>query len=555
MNNTSKHFSHKNNPSSAQPTGDIPLFCTGIVFLLACCSSVSFAAKPTPVTKPTLNDIEHIIVIYAENRSFDNLYGLFPGANGIKQATPEQYLQIDHDGKPFKELPPIWASEADKSPLAERLANKPFQIDRPAMNLPLSVSTRDLVHRYYQNIEQINGGKNNKFAAISDAGGLVMGYYDGSKLPLWKWAQDYTLADNFFMGAYGGSFLNHQWLICACTPHYPSAPKDERVSLDERGLLKRKPDSPPSAMFGAPKFDGGDLPFTSDGYVIGPMQPPYQPSKITPASEGDLRFADPAKQPLPPQTTKTIGDTLSAKNISWVWYAGAWQQALADGGQEPGAKRTVIYTDKPGTVNFQAHHQPFNYYARFAPGTPDRELHLQDGENFLQAIEQDALPQVAFYKPTGQFNEHPSYTDVLTGDQHLEEILNKIKQSPAWPKTVVIITYDENGGFWDHVAPPKGDRWGPGTRIPALIISPLAKRHFVDHTSYDTTSIIKFITLRFGLEPLPGVRPNAGDLLNTFDFQLENNTLRAESKVTKPTNTLPTTKSAKVKKLQGKSNY
>jgi acid phosphatase len=115
----------------------------------------------------------------------------------------------------------------------------------------------------------------------------------------------------------------------------------------------------------------------------------------------------------------------------------------------------------------------------------------------------------------------------------------------------VIITYDENGGFWDHVAPPKGDRWGPGTRIPAIIISPFAKRHFVDHTSYDTTSIIKLITRRFGLEPLPGVRVNAGDLLNAFDFQLENNTLPTELKVTKTANTLPTTKSVKVKK-QGK---
>ena len=82
----------------------------------------------------------------------------------------------------------------------------------------------------------------------------------------------------------------------------------------------------------------------------------------------------------------------------------------------------------------------------------------------------------------------------------------------------VIVTYDENGGFWDHVAPPKGDRWGPGTRIPAIVISPFAKRGYVDHTSYDTTSIIKFITRRFALEPLPGVRANAGDLTNAFEF-------------------------------------
>ena len=70
---------------------------------------------------------------------------------------------------------------------------------------------------------------------------------------------------------------------------------------------------------------------------------------------------------------------------------------------------------------------------------------------------------------------------------------------------LVIVTYDENGGFWDHVAPPKGDRWGPGSRVPAIIVSPFARRGYVDHTQYDTTSILRFITRRFGLPTLPGL--------------------------------------------------
>jgi acid phosphatase len=512
MKNTSGHSGKQISVDSVLPKRLICLFYTMFFFLLTGCSGYSLSERHS------LNDIEHIILIYPENRSFDNLYGLFPGANGINQATSEQYTQIDHDGKPFKELPPIWSDDKGKPPLLAHLPNKPFQIDGPVMNSSLSTPTRDLVHRFYQNIEQINGGKNNKFAAISDAGGLVMGYYDGSKLPTWKWAQEYTLADNFFMAAHGGSFLNHQWLICACTPYDPSAPKDERAILDENGLLKRKLESPKSAMQGPPTYEGEKSTMTPDAYVVNSGQPPYQPSGIPPALGGDPKFADPAKKPLTPQTTKTIGDTLSAKNISWVWYAGAWKKALADGEQAPEAKRTVIYTKKPGTINFQPHHQPFNYFARFAPGTKDRELHLQDVEDFLTALEKGTLPQVAFYKPTGKLNEHPGYTDVLSGNRHLNDILNKIRQSPIWPKTAVIVTYDENGGFWDHVAPPKGDRWGPGTRIPAIIISPFAKKHFIDHTSYDTTSIIKFITLRYGLEPLPGVRTKAGDLLNAFDF-------------------------------------
>ncbi len=106
----------------------------------------------------------------------------------------------------------------------------------------------------------------------------------------------------------------------------------------------------------------------------------------------------------------------------------------------------------------------------------------------------------------------------MSGDVHLSELVAKIKASPLWLSTAIIVTYDENGGFWDHVPPPKGDRWGPGSRIPAIIISPFARRGYIDHTAYDTTSILKLITRRFDLEPLPGVRAGAGDLTAAFDF-------------------------------------
>lgn len=478
------------------------IFLVGSAAILA----FSFGDAQGSNTTHELQEIKHIIVIYAENRSFDNLYGLFPGANGISKATPAQFTQIDHDGKPFQSLPPIKKIDGEAGILSG-LPNKPFRLDSAELKLPLSVITRDLVHKFYQNVEQINGGLNNKFAAVSDAGGLVMGYYDGSKLPMWKWAQEYVLADNFFMAAYGGSYLNHQWLICACTPFDPDAPLQSRAQVDEHGYLKRKPDSPASSMQGAPKLLDGAV--SPDGYTVNSAHSSYQPSAIAPDPNGDSRYANPAEHPLPPQTAKTIGDTLTAKNISWAWYAGGWNRALEDS-KRSRDQRQVIYTNKPGTVNFQPHHQPFNYYLRFAPGTQDRELHLKDGEDFLAAISNGSLPQVAFYKPAGDVNQHPGYTDVYSGDVHIASILARIRNSPIWADTVVIVTYDENGGFWDHVAPPKGDRWGPGTRIPAIIVSPFAKRHFIDHSVYDTTSIIKFLTRRFGLEPLPGVRAQAG---------------------------------------------
>ena len=140
------------------------------------------------------------------------------------------------------------------------------------------------------------------------------------------------------------------------------------------------------------------------------------------------------------------------------------------------------------------------------------------GSEFIKSIDSGALPQVAFYKPAGRVNQHPSYTDLESGDRHIDELLQRLEKSPRWLKMAVIVTYDENGGYWDHVAPPKGDRWGPGTRIPTIIVSPWAKRSYIDSTPYDTTSILKFITRRFALEPLPGVRANMGDLTNAFDF-------------------------------------
>lgn len=496
------------------------VFAIAFVVGLAGCAPVlvQHPADRELAIEAGLTKIKHIVVIYAENRSFDNLYGLFPGANGIANASAEAMTQFDHDGTPLPKLPPVWrtGSAIPDPAFPTDLPSKPFRIDAPPINMPLAQKTRDLIHAFYHNQEQINGGKMNHFAEVSDAGGLVMGYYDGSHMAMWRIAQEFTLADNFFMGAFGGSYLNHQWLVCACTPVFPNAPASMVAKLDAEGKLMRTPVSPKSALEGPAQYVASVV--TPDGYSVNTTQPPYQPSKIPPIPSGDSRYADPGLHPLPPQHAKTIGDTLSAKGVTWAWYAGAWNAALVDGMQPPGAKRTVIYYHGEGGANFQAHHHPFNYFANYAPGTKAREEHLKDGEELLAAIDKGTLPQVAFYKPQGNLNQHPGYADVIDGDRHVAEIVAKIRASGLWPNTVVIVTYDENGGFWDHVAPPKGDRWGPGTRIPAMIISPYAKRHYVDHTQYDTTSIIKFITRRFDLEPLPGVRANMGDLTGAFDF-------------------------------------
>lgn len=428
-------------------------------------------ASAAPVSTP----INHIVVIYMENWSFDALYGLYPGANGLNNAA-NAAPQVDKTGKVYATLPPIINSNLKPPGPDTRfpadMPNKPFAINK---YVPADQLMGDLVHRFYQEQQQIDGGKMDKFAAISDAGGEVMGYYDTSSLPLWQWAKQYTLSDNFFHAAFGGSFLNHFWLICACSPKYDNAPASLVAKLDSSGNLMQ---------------DGA---VTPDGYAVNTIQSiqsPHSPS-----------ITDTTKL-LPVQSLPTIGDRLNDKNISWAWYSGGWNDALA-GKADP---------------LFQFHHQPFAYFKQFADGTPQKAQHLKDETDFISDIDSGKLPAVSFFKPLGPDNEHPGYATLQRGEQHIDGILKKLQQSPNWKDTAVIITYDENGGQWDHVAPPKVDKWGPGTRVPTIIISPYAKKGYIDHTQYDTTSILKFIENRYDLQPLADRDAKATDLVGAFNF-------------------------------------
>jgi acid phosphatase len=497
-----------------------PLCSPGFVGLAAllCATGSSFGAGPDDAPPASMQRIGHVVVIYAENHSFDNLYGLFPGADGVASAMPEKATQIDHDAAPLKELM-LFGADGRPDPRFPRLPNRPFRIDAPPVGRGADQLVPDPTHEFYQNQEQINGGRNNLFAAMSQVGGWTMGYYDGSRFRLWQWAKEYTLADRFFMGAFGGSYLNHFYLICACAPLHPDAPEVMRARFDADGRLSKQPGSP-SANAGAVQLvNSGQV--APDGLSVNTTQPPWQPSRVPPAEGGPREGADPKGTaslglPLPPQHMRTIADTLGAKGVSWAWYAGGWNDALADGTQPASAPRKVIDSRAEGSAMFQTHHQPFNYLARFAPGTKDRVERLRDGEDFMRDIAAGTLPAVSFYKPAGRYTQHPSYTDVKSGDEHMADVLAKLRASPQWKDMLIVLTYDENGGYWDHVPPPNGpgwsDRLGPGTRIPALIVGPTVKRGYVDHTVYDTASILKFLTRRFDLEPLPGVRDKTGDL-------------------------------------------
>jgi phospholipase C len=418
---------------------------------------------------------DHIIVIYMENHGFDNLLGLFPGADGLAGAT-DSALQTDREGSVYVTLPPVlktWPDPPDPDPrFPNDLPNRPFDIGRFA---PLDQLVPSPAHLFYRQQYQLNGGRLDRYAVWSDVGALAMGYYDMRASNLWRWGEQYTVADRFFHAAFGGSMLNHFWLVCACTPYWPNPPPE---------LV--------SAPFAAYPDYMEDKNLTPDGYVVNttqPLMPPYEANV-------------PEAHRMPLQTLPHIGDRLDAAGISWAWYSRGWNAAVAG---------------RPSPT-FGYHHQPFNYFANVGGNSQARALRLKDEDDFLAALRSGTLPRVAWLKPDDVVSEHPGIGDVAAGDAWLGRMLEAIQESAYWPRVAVIVTYDENGGFWDHVAPPVVDRWGPGARVPTLVVSPWARRGFVDHTTYDTTSILKLIEWRWDLPPVAERDAQATNLLAAFDF-------------------------------------
>ncbi len=441
----------------------------GLTLLLGGCKKSSDDSSGNSST-PGINQVNHVVVIYMENHSFDNLYGDFAGANGLSNATYPKTIQTDSDGNPYSVLPAVIGTP-NASYFPTNLPNEPFNIDH---YVAANEETPDVLHRYYQEQMQINGGKMDKYALYnSNSKGLSQGYYTTAMLPLLPFAQKYVLCDNFYHSAFGGSFLNHMWLIAAASPVFPGAPSSIVATFSGDTL----------------KTDGA---VTPDGYVVNTSY-----SVNTPHLSG----VDASKL-VPNQTIPTIGDRLNDKGVSWAWYAGGWNNALSG---------------SPDST-FQFHHQPFVYFANYADGTQAKKDHLKDETEFLTAAQNGTLPAVSFVKPLGAVNEHPGYSNVVDGENHAVDLINAVLNGPNGKDAVIIVTYDENGGFWDHVTPPTIDKWGPGTRVPAIIVSPFAKQGVVDHTQYETVSILSFIEKRWGLSSLSDRDKNANPLSNAFNF-------------------------------------
>jgi len=573
---------------------------------------VTATASPAAAQRDRLSRMKHFVVIYEENHSFDNLYGGWEGVNGRPKARAAHTVQRDQFGHALQCLPQVDVNLTAPDPLSSRCAgtnptngsayqshffNAPFQLDTyipasaktcpdPAVSPANGVRdpngfrggcTRDLVHRYYQEQYQLDGGRQDRYTTASDALGLTQGYYATRQLPIYKYLHRkhhprYAIADDFFQSAFGGSFLNHQWLVAARTPFWPSAPTSGADDLHSITDTNGMPTSYPLYMATGTVKDSSlteACPSTPAQHVNPPRDPAH--GNVV-CGDWAVNTTQPLSQPyspgtavsrrLPTQDAPTIGDRLSAAHTRWAWYSGGWSnadgrvgdpgwtnnggpvtrtnpadssQTNSNGCPDPNSKWNAPYPFCADNL-FQFHHQSFNYFTNYARMGPNgngaqpqaRMDHLRDEQEFIGLAQSSRkrckLRAVSFIKPLGAENEHPGYASVAHGSSHLVSLLRGIEKSACRKDTMVVVTYDEFGGAWDHVSPPgqvdtrgPSDAWGPGTRIPALVVSPgLRGKFVVDHTTHDTTSIIATIEHRYRLKPVATRDARVRDLASVY---------------------------------------
>jgi phospholipase C len=490
----------------------------GAALLASPVSRPLWAQTPAPADLGALRDkIEHIVVIYQENRSFDHYFGAYqpPGGGAVANLLDREGnvdtrflgLQKNPNGTSYPHLPlpyniPGFAGAS--------LPNLPFHL---APYIPAGDNVLwDPMHHFFRMFAQINGGKMDRFVALGLAGkheffdkgpgsdpaqmmmasstpsGALLGFYTRDDLPFYhRLADEYVLFDHLFQAMSGGSTGNAFYLVAARSAQSAKPPPAKIGSLDP------------------PIFD---RPYDKNGIVINDVPPVNGPTETF---MGSIDLAPPPEE----QTYPNIGDRLKAASLSWAWYNEAWNEV------KPWAMKTAFSAGDGSVVvdnpeHYLPHHNPFQYYPSWFSNV--QAGNIRDTTDFFEDVKTGKLPNVSFVKATGARDEHPANSAPRWGEAWVMALLKAIGNSPVWGKTAIVITYDEGGGFWDHVPPPTPDAYGCGTRIPGLLIGPWARRGYIDHQLADTTSILALIETRFGLQPLQSRDAKAYNLLDGLDF-------------------------------------
>jgi len=376
---------------------------------------------------PTRWPIKHVVFIIKENRSFDSMFGRFPGADGATSGMDgdvRRKLVRGTDGRVPHDLPH----------------------DRQAALVDYDHGKMDGF-----------GFRAGKFYAYSQL-------YPDQEPNYWHWAKEFVLGDRFFASVNGPSFPNHLMAIAATS-----------------GGTTENPDPPDPGDMGRYKTWGCDAP----------------KSELVPVAdtEGHVQFVPPCFD------FATEGDLLAKAGVPWAYYAAP----------------PVPWTD-PGRSGYI-----WSAYAavRHIRDDPvEWHHHVFPVQELVDDIQADRLPPVTWVTPQFALSEHPEY-NFCHGENWTTQVVDAIMQSPMWKDTAIFITWDDWGGFYDHVAPPQVDEFGFGIRVPLLVISPYAKPAFIDHQRGEFSTVLRFIEDNWGLTQLTHRDRDSVNLSEAFDFGQE----------------------------------
>ena len=394
-----------------------------------------------------LTDIEHVVILIQENRSFDHYFGTLPGVRGFGDPTASRSV--------FEQ--PGYTAEGYGGVLL------PFHAE--SSGIPGERCFPDITHSWVPQHESWNNGSMDGFVRAHlaadgpNAGPATMGYYKREDIPFYyALAEAFTICDNYFCSVLG--------------PTYPNRLMAMTGTIDPEGLA------------------GGPLVETYEDYEF---------------LKGRFKWT-------------TMPEQLSAAGITWKSYTGA----------ELGYEDNMLEFFESFQTN---------------PELKAKGLDPVYPKDFVTDLRNEELPQVSWINTSVLQTEHPGYSSAKVGEFIVDGLISRLHQHGMWDKVALFITWDENGGFFDHVAPPvpplatpgeyltvpdithnDGGITGPiglGFRVPMLVISPYSRGGFLCTEQFDHTSILRFLETRFGAE-VPNLsewrRENTGDLTGAFNF-------------------------------------
>jgi phospholipase C len=491
------------------------------------------AAKALYDHSYTATPIKHLVVIFDENESFDHYFGTYPYA-------------ANTDGTPFVAKPNtptvngLYSEITPSGPIGPLLTDNPNEYNPQRIPYADALTT-DQNHDDIPEQEADDNNKQDMFVQDTESStpsngcgpeycppGIVMDYFDGNTVTaLWNYAQNYAMSDNDFDTAFG--------------PSSPGAINLISGNTSGGNAVDANDTSTPGVVTTAPgevsaDGTGGS---SSTGTIYGDIDPFYDQCSDTnhtgTSPEGEL-------------TGENIGNLLNTAHVTWGWFQGGFAPTSTDsGGAVCDSEHELVSNgqDVSEVLDYVPHHEPFQFYASTSNpahlppsslsyiGYTDQANHQYDISYFTDALDGTGgatLPAVSFLKPPKYENAHPGNSDPLLEQQFVVNTVNAIEESPYWPSTAIIITYDDSDGWYDHAIPPvingsddstvgdtavctsvpitvgsAEDRCGFGDRLPFIVISPWTRQNYVSSKLINTASIINFIENNWlGGERIPG---------------------------------------------------